>query len=167
MAGDLVAHMPSEVAGIFLRIDQGFWSVARSGLRVDGMLFDVQAGCLIPDEIDEDRFCVFEECARSWLALKDIGEDNLAFPTSLLSVARGTQRQYGKRPSRIEQWCVDTGLAILTERGGLSPNFKQTHLIREIYSQRPAHWGDEEPSEASMKRYARKAIQQFTDQIRR
>ncbi len=166
--GHLIAHMPTEAAGIFLRIPPQFWHERRSGLRIDGKLLDADKNILVPDEIDEETFCVLEESARFWLAERKINEENPAFPEALRTPKTiiGSRKKSGKPPSEIKKWCVKTGLAILSERGGISPNFRQVHLIDEIYKRRPKHWVDEEPSDASMKRYARQAIEQFTDATR-
>lgn len=159
--GLLTAYMPTETAGIFHKIHPQFWYEIR-GIRIDGMLFDVAKNTLVPDDINEDTLCVFEECAWEWLTKRQIGESNPAFPATLRKSASPDESKVSrKRPSRIKKWCVSAGIEILTERGGLSPNFRQTHLIQQIYKCRPKHWADEEPSEASMKRYAREAIKQF------
>ena len=81
--GVLLACMPTETAGVFLRIPPQFWHERRSRLRVEGMLFDLTKNTLVPDEIDEGTFCVLEEGARSWLACRKIVEDNPAFPDAL------------------------------------------------------------------------------------
>ncbi|MFN4357013.1 hypothetical protein [Sphingopyxis alaskensis] len=95
-AGLLTAYMPTDTAGIFLRIKPKFWDERRSDIRVDGMLFDLDQGALLPDEIDEQSFCVFEQCAQSWLTHRRISDDNPAFPAAL----RTTKIvKIGQRPS--------------------------------------------------------------------
>jgi hypothetical protein len=81
--GLLIGYLPTETAGVFQRLPPQFWREPTSGIRVDGMLFDVAKGKPVPDQIDENTFCVFEECARAWLKQREIEEDNPAFPNSL------------------------------------------------------------------------------------
>ncbi|WP_157081054.1 hypothetical protein [Novosphingobium naphthalenivorans] len=162
-AGKLTAFVPANSNGVYCRIEPPFWQDQFAGLSVGRSLLHFDDGKSVPGELLGKTVYVFEECALEWLAERQIGENNPAFPAVLRGTAmpQKVPKALGRPPSRIEKWCVDTGLEILAERGGISPNFKQTHLIQQIYARRPENWSDEEPSDSSMKRYARKAIKLF------
>lgn len=168
-AGKLVAYVTADPGGVFYRIEGQFWQDEIAGLSAGGHLLHLNESKSVPGELLGRTVYVFEECAREWLARRQIGESNPAFPAVLRRAALPPQasKVSGRPPSRIEEWCVDAGLEILAERGGISPNFRQTHLIRQIYDRRPEHWADEEPSDSSMKRYARKAIGLFAGRAER
>lgn len=161
----ITAYLPADVGGIFYRIESEFWHDKMAGLSVGGKLLYFEDSNAVPYELLGRTIYVFAQCAFACLAKHEIGSRHPAYPASLHGIKPPTEhrKQPQWRPSRIGKWCVETGVQILVERRGLSPKFKQAHLIQEIYRRRPNHWGDEEPSDASMKRYAARAITQFEE----
>lgn len=163
-SSSLIAHSYNENDLNLYKIPQSYWTEEFATNSLHGHLFDTSPGHTYPTALDGCAVVIVSANAVSWLTELNIAADSSYFPATLGN--NGNRQFYnGERKGRpmgyAGQWCLAIAKQILTERGGISPEFKQIHLIKEIYERRPKNWHDSEPSEASMKRYAREAISQF------
>lgn len=157
-SGTLIAHAHSELTGQFRLVPALFWDEEFAGLAICGKLLEFKEGQNLPKEIAGTTIYVRDDHAKAWLNQHGITEIDDFFPDQLRTQKRV---EHPFRRSRYD-WPPFENQAVerLLDEGGISSNWVQADLEREMLEWSAAKWG-REPSLRMVRDHVKAAITRF------